>query len=423
MDISIDYKGQIDGDYSIIKKIVEGYFSTIYLVKDNKTDIEYVAKVINKYNIYESEKEINKIIKDIKSSNILKLVAYGEKKVEYLGKLETKGCIIFEYCEFGDLFDCVPQGGFEEKIVKIIFQILLEAVEEIHKNGICHLDLKLENILIDKDFNLKISDFGLSKQINKSNNGIFKGSCGTSYYKPPQMNLKENYNGFKADIFSLGVILYALLSERFPFEISDPKNKNCIYYKLINYKMAILETIENLFPKNSTLKSRQLFLDMIARNEKDRPEIKEILKNEWFDDIKDLNNEDKKKLLKEALKQEKEKKDQLNKPIYSKPKGKKNEAMCENKLFDKTRKIKCFKKRIKFNKYIQIIGNFDPIDFMNEFANEMNYLYDDIEADKNNYLNFNIIIKKKENEKEEKKRRRKRKRNKNEKRNRKRRKN
>ena len=70
-------------------------------------------KVINKYNIYENEKEINKIIKDIKSSNILKLVAYGEMKVEYLGILETKGCIIFEYCEFGDLFDWVPQGGFE----------------------------------------------------------------------------------------------------------------------------------------------------------------------------------------------------------------------------------------------------------------------------------------------------------------------
>ena len=341
-----------------------------------------------------------KLLKKLISLNIVKYISKGIKNVEYLGKSETKNYVVFEYCEYGDFFNYIPSGGFDEKVVKIVFKTLLEAVEKIHNKNVCHLDLKLENILVDKDFNLKISDFGLSNQINEINNGIFKKNCGTSYYKPPQMILGLSYNGIKADIFSLGVILFALLSARFLFIKSDPRDNKNPYYYIKRYGIEFLEQIQNFFPQNSTRESRQLFLDMVAYEESYRPEIKNILKNKWFDEIKDISDKDKKTIIKEIIEMKlKEKNENQNKTINHIPKEKNNESKYIDKLFDETYKIKCLKKKIKLDNYLQIKGNLNPIDFMNEFANKMEDTFDDIETNNNNhYLNFDIIIKKKEEE-------------------------
>ena len=208
MKISIDYEGKIGEDYSIIRMLAIGGFGTVYLVKDNEKNIEYAAKTIDNDDSFKNEVQINEIVEKIDSLNIVKYISKGIKNVEYLGKSETKNYVVFEYCEYGDFFNYIPSGGFDEKVVKIVFKTLLEAVEKIHNKNVCHLDLKLENILVDKDFNLKISDFGLSNQINEINNGIFKKNCGTSYYKPPQMILGLSYNGIKADIV---LVLFYLL--------------------------------------------------------------------------------------------------------------------------------------------------------------------------------------------------------------------
>ena len=404
MEISIDYQGKIGKNYSIIRFLEGGGFGEVYLVKDINTNIEYAAKVIDSDDMFNNEAQINEIVNEIKTSNIVKYISKGKETIEYLGKFETKNYIILEYCEYGDLFDYKPLDGFEEKKAKIIFKTILETVEKIHNKGVCHLDLKLENILVDKDFNLKISDFGLSKEINKSNKGIFEGSCGTSYYKAPQMNLKLNYNGIKADIFSLGVMLYILIIGDMCFYKASLSDE--VYAYLVeNNKIEVLEELKGIFPINATEESRQIFLDMISLKEKDRPEIKDILNNKWFEDIKDLSDEDKRKAIKEIIEKKiNEKNKNQNKSIKPKSKDKKNESKCLNKLFDnKATKIKILKKKIKFDNYLQINGNLNPIDFMNEFANKMDDIYDDVEADNNNYLNFNIIIKKKEEEKEKEK--------------------
>ena len=404
MKISIDYEGKIGEDYSIIRMLAIGGFGTVYLVKDNEKNIEYAAKTIDNDDSFKNEVQINEIVEKIDSLNIVKYISKGIKNVEYLGKSETKNYVVFEYCEYGDFFNYIPSGGFDEKVVKIVFKTLLEAVEKIHNKNVCHLDLKLENILVDKDFNLKISDFGLSNQINEINNGIFKKNCGTSYYKPPQMILGLSYNGIKADIFSLGVILFALLSARFLFIKSDPRDNKNPYYYIKRYGIEFLEQIQNFFPQNSTRESRQLFLDMVAYEESYRPEIKNILKNKWFDEIKDISDKDKKTIIKEIIEMKlKEKNENQNKTINHIPKEKNNESKYIDKLFDETYKIKCLKKKIKLDNYLQIKGNLNPIDFMNEFANKMEDTFDDIETNNNNhYLNFDIIIKKKEEEKEKK---------------------
>ena len=143
---------------------------------------------------------------------------------------------------------------------------------------------------------------------------------------------------------------------------------------------------------------------MVAYEESDRPEIKNILNNKWFDEIKDISDEDKKTIIKEMIEIKlEEKNENQNKTINHIPKEKNNESKCKDKLFDETYKIKCLKKKIKLDNYLQIKGNLNPIDFMNEFANKMEDTFDDIETNNNNhYLNFDIIIKKKKKKKEKK---------------------
>ena len=93
----------------------------------------------------------------------------------------------------------------------------METVEKLHTIGIYHLDLKLDNILVDKDFNIKIADFGLSKQKTEKNKGKFTGEVGAKIFRPPQMLGNNKYCGDKADIFTLGANLFIIVTGIYGF--------------------------------------------------------------------------------------------------------------------------------------------------------------------------------------------------------------
>ena len=250
-------------DYSIINYIDGGgAFGIIYLVSKNTTNEVYIAKIIDNKIIYENEKKINEIVKKLNNPNI---VEYIESKSEYIEiEEENKNFIIFEYCSKGELLGYVQVSeGFEEKISKIIFKTILETIEKLHNIGIYHLDLKLENILLDKDFNIKIADFGLSEQKTKKNNGIFKGKIGTKKFQPPQMHINANFYGNKADIFSLGVILFNLVTGIHGFGISSSKDN--FYQLLLNDRDEYWEKIGHYFNgKNVSEQFKDLFEKMVS---------------------------------------------------------------------------------------------------------------------------------------------------------------
>lgn len=122
-----------------------------------------------------------------------------------------------EYVEGGDLFDYLVHRGNlpEDEAVKYLCQIL-DALDYCHAFKICHRDLKPENILMDKELNLKIADFGFASL--QPLGWKLDRPCGTPHYAAPEVVSGKDYDGFKADIWSAGVILYALLAGSVPFD-------------------------------------------------------------------------------------------------------------------------------------------------------------------------------------------------------------
>ena len=135
-----------------------------------------------------------------------------------------------EYCQNGELFDYIVQHvRLHEKAAVRIFQQLICGIEYCHKFGICHRDLKPENLLLDFDKTLKIVDFGLSNMYEPPNQ-LLKTACGSPCYAAPEMIAGKKYDGLKSDVWSSGVVLYAMVCGFLPFE--DPKTSN-LYKKIM----------------------------------------------------------------------------------------------------------------------------------------------------------------------------------------------
>jgi serine/threonine protein kinase len=122
-----------------------------------------------------------------------------------------------EYVSGGELFQFVEERGrlSEYQAAKFLSQ-LLDGVEYLHQNRIYHRDLKLENILLDKDYNIKITDFGLANMCEEGH--TLRTACGTPYYIAPEVCLGQAYHGSETDIWSCGIIFYMLLTRKMPYE-------------------------------------------------------------------------------------------------------------------------------------------------------------------------------------------------------------
>lgn len=127
--------------------------------------------------------------------------------------------IVMSFCSGGELFDyIVAHGRVKEKQAARFFHQIVNGVEYCHAHSIIHRDLKPENLLLDKHLNLQIIDFGLGNFVR--NGGLLKTACGSPCYAAPEMIAGKRYVGECADLWSMGVILFALLAGYLPFE--DP---------------------------------------------------------------------------------------------------------------------------------------------------------------------------------------------------------
>jgi serine/threonine-protein kinase GIN4 len=156
---------------------------------------------------YGIEREII-IMKLLNHKNVLRLYDVWEtEKALYL---------VLEYVEGGELFDLlVDSGPLPEKTAVEFFSQIILGASYCHNLGICHRDLKPENILLDKDLNVKIADFGMAAL---ESGRLLETSCGSPHYAAPEIISGLHYHGAESDVWSCGVILFALLTGRLPFD-------------------------------------------------------------------------------------------------------------------------------------------------------------------------------------------------------------
>ena len=416
-DDSINYP-LLQNKYKIIDYLNKGGFSKVYLVEDIDTNKKYAAKLLNMEKVNETnfKKEIQ-ILKKLSSLNHPYIVNYidsGEEDIILDSKeINKQKYIILENVSKGELFQYIKanEKGFEKETAQLIFYKIIKAIEAIHKEGICHRDLKIDNILMDEDFNPKISDFGLAAELK----GKLKDKVGTKNYKAPEMYRKGKYDGDLADIFSLGVILLILNVGNIGFRESK---KTEYYYKYIyNNKFDDYWNITGYTELDEDVK--RLYWEMVSFNPDDRPSIQKILNSPLMKEIADLNDEGFKKREKDVREEFEKiegninaKNENENKKI--KIENNNNNIQQPNKGMSETNERKQYfklnlipkmalKTGRKMKHYMKIIGNVEPCKLMNCIANEIDKKYEDkIDIIPNKYkLKFDVIFKNNEKEKDE----------------------
>ncbi|GMH34696.1 hypothetical protein BSKO_02557 [Bryopsis sp. KO-2023] len=257
--------------YEHIRDLGSGNFGTARLMRSRESGELVAVKFIER-----GEKIDKNVEREIINHRMLchpNIIAFRELFVtpDSLG-------IVMEYAAGGELFDRIVKAGrFSEDEARYFFQQLIHGVEFCHKSGVCHRDLKLENVLLDGSTKplLKICDFGYSK--SSVLDSMPKTTVGTPAYIAPEVLQRKEYDGQIADVWSCGVTLYVMLVGAYPFEDPhDPRN----FRKTIQRIMSVRYS----FPPN--LRVTRECLDVLEKifvaNPVDRITIADIKQHAWY---------------------------------------------------------------------------------------------------------------------------------------------
>ena len=255
------------GKYEFLGIIGKGSFSCVVLVINRATQQKYACKVVSRdmlvqYNIFDRFEREVRIMQTMKHPSIVELVeiVYEEDLIY----------VVMEYCSNGELFTMISTGGkIEEYLVKRMFHQIVEGVAYIHSRNIAHRDLKPENILLDDTLNAKIADFGLCHQVDADN--LMRTPCGSPFYAPPEVLQGKPYDGKKGDVWSLGVVLFAMVTGSLPWmEVNQAK--------LIQRIVAA----DYWVPGHVTKMVKDLIRGMLNPDPGQRLSIEEVSKSPWL---------------------------------------------------------------------------------------------------------------------------------------------
>ncbi|KAL8209989.1 hypothetical protein R6Q57_006721 [Mikania cordata] len=213
----------LGGKYERGKLIEKGTFAKVYHGRELSSGESVAIKVFNKDQVTDHGM-VDQIQREISATRLVRHRNIVELREVFATK--SKIYYVMEYVSGGELFAKVAGGErLKEDIARKYFQQLIRAVDFCHSRGVSHGDIKPENLLLDSNDDLKITDFGfsaLSKQ--KRYDGLLHTLCGTPAYVAPEVLRKKGYDGAKADIWSCGVVLYVLLAGFLPFHDENLTN-------------------------------------------------------------------------------------------------------------------------------------------------------------------------------------------------------
>ncbi|CAL8351688.1 unnamed protein product [Merluccius merluccius] len=254
------------GPYRLEKTLGKGQTGLVKLGVHCVTCQKVAIKIVNREKLSESvlmkvEREIA-ILKLIEHPHVLKLHdVYENKKYLYL---------VLEHVSGGELFDyLVKKGRLTPKEARKFFRQIISALDFCHSHSICHRDLKPENLLLDEKNNIRIADFGMaSLQVGDS---LLETSCGSPHYACPEVIRGEKYDGRKADAWSCGVILFALLVGALPFDDDNLRNL------LEKVKLGVFH-MPHFIPPDC----QNLLRGMIEVDATKRLTLEQIQKHTWY---------------------------------------------------------------------------------------------------------------------------------------------
>lgn len=285
----------IDNTYTFQEIIGFGGSSKVFSVTDNFNET-YAMKAIRKDRGYDSEVESMMVLREYlvmdhvgEHPNIIKHFACNSEGLLQLeDQHQTISYNLMEFCENGSLSNVVKKtGAIEENLARFMFTQLSAAVKHLHDRKFAHLDIKLENTLLDKFFNIKLGDFGSGVSLVKTQ-GYTTHKVGTPLYMAPEIkNLAkgQSFDGLKADIYSLGVTLCLMLlgelpdssvfqSERSTVGSSQPSESDEMSIDGIDQSCAKIEYLSQ--------SSRDLLALMLNEDPTERPSIDEVLAHKWI---------------------------------------------------------------------------------------------------------------------------------------------
>ncbi|KAL2845729.1 hypothetical protein BJY01DRAFT_234838 [Aspergillus pseudoustus] len=303
------------GQYILGQTVGEGEFGKVKLGWKRDGSVEVAIKLIRRESLGNNPTRLPKIyreisiLRDLSHANIVRLHEMVETD-RHIG-------IIMEYASGGELFDHILRNKYlKDNAARRLFAQLVSGVGYLHKKGIVHRDLKLENLLLDRNRNIIITDFGfantfdandeLSEEIeynltNKefvkrmrldkpNTKGMRRGdlmqtSCGSPCYAAPELVVSDSlYTGRKVDVWSCGVILYAMLAGYLPFD-DDPANPDGDNINLL-YKYIV--TTPLTFPEYVTPHARDLLRRILVPDPRKRADLFEVARHSWLSEYSDI---------------------------------------------------------------------------------------------------------------------------------------
>ncbi|XP_076319500.1 MAP/microtubule affinity-regulating kinase 3-like isoform X3 [Tachypleus tridentatus] len=254
------------GRYRLLKTIGKGNFAKVKLAKHLPTGKEVAIKIIDKTQLNPSS--LQKLFREVK---IMKLLDHPNiVKLYQVIETEKTLYLVMEYASGGEVFDyLVAHGRMKEKEARAKFRQIVSAVQYCHQKKIIHRDLKAENLLLDGEMNIKIADFGFSNEFCPGQK--LDTFCGSPPYAAPELFQGKKYDGPEVDVWSLGVILYTLVSGSLPF---DGANLKELRERVLRGKYRI--------PFYMTTDCENLLKKFLVLNPTKRVLLENIMKDKWM---------------------------------------------------------------------------------------------------------------------------------------------
>ncbi|XP_025959379.2 hormonally up-regulated neu tumor-associated kinase isoform X3 [Dromaius novaehollandiae] len=263
------------GSYLIGRKLGEGSFAKVREGLHVLTGEKVAVKVIDK----KRAKKDTYVTKNLRREGQIQQMIRHPNIAQLLDILETENSyyLVMELCPGGNLMHKIyEKKRLEEHEARKYIRQLILAVEHLHRAGVVHRDLKIENLLLDEDNNIKLIDFGLSNCAGiLGYSDPFSTQCGSPAYAAPELLARKKY-GPKIDVWSIGVNMYAMLTGTLPFTV-EPFSLRALYQKMVDKEM-------NPFPTQLSTAAINFLRSLLEPDPAKRPNIQQALANRWLNE-------------------------------------------------------------------------------------------------------------------------------------------